>query len=442
MKAKIALASLGCAKNQVDSEVMLGLLTDAGYELTNQADEAAVLIVNTCGFITAAKEESIAQILEFAALKDEGSARAVVVTGCLSQRYPQELKEELPEVDAFLGVNQVGQIVEIVDKLLAGEDAVCEEEELYLYSGQEPRILTTPVGTALVKLAEGCNNCCTYCAIPAIRGPYRSRPLEAIVAEAKELATKGAKELILVAQDTSYWGTDIYGKPSLDLLLGELAKIEELVWLRPLYFYPTRITDGLLATIAQEPKVCSYLDLPLQHASGKVLSLMGRGGNRAGLLKTIARIREQVPGAVLRSTFIVGFPGEEDADFQELLAFLAEAKMERVGVFTYSREEGTVAADLAAQVPEEVALSRAERLMELQREISRTFNESRIGQEYLVLSEGEGPDGGSIVRSQLEAPEVDGIIYLPQKLEAGAFAKVRIVEADDYDLQAELIEKH
>jgi ribosomal protein S12 methylthiotransferase len=439
MKEKIALASLGCAKNQVDSEVMLGLLKSAGYRLTANPQEADLLIVNTCGFITDAKEESIGQILEFAALKEEGHARALVVTGCLSQRYKTELTQELPEVDCFLGVNQIPQIVTVVETLLSGKKTQSLSDELYLYTGQEPRIITTPPGTALIKLAEGCNNRCSYCVIPFIRGPYRSRPLEEIVSEAKRLAGEGARELILVAQDTSYYGTDLYGQGKLPQLLQELAQIPELVWIRPLYFYPTRLTDELLETIAGEPKVCKYIDLPLQHASKKVLSLMGRAGSKESLLAKLAHIRALVPDVTLRSTFIVGFPGEEEEDFQELLAFIQEAQMERVGAFTYSREEGTLAASLYPQVPEELALKRAQRLMELQRSISRQKNQDRVGEKVLVFSEGPAEDGGSIVRSEAEAPEVDGVIFLKEKLPAGHFATARILEASDYDLRAELV---
>lgn len=441
MKEKIALASLGCAKNQVDSEVMLGLLQNAGYQLTANPKDAELLIVNTCGFITEAKEESIGQILEFAALKEEGQARALVVTGCLSQRYRKELTEELPEVDCFLGVNEIPQIVSIVEGLLAGEKAQPALDQLYLYTGEEPRIITTPKGTALIKLAEGCNNRCAYCVIPSIRGQYRSRPLEKIVAEAQRLVQDGARELILVAQDTSFYGTDLYGQAKLPQLLRELAQIPQLVWIRPLYFYPTRITDELLEVIATEPKVCNYIDLPLQHASKKILSLMGRGGSRESLLNKLAHIRKLIPGVTLRSTFIVGFPGEEEEDFQELLAFIQEAQMERVGVFPYSQEEGTVAASLYPQVPQELALERAQELMGVQRSISRQKNQSRVGSAVQVFSEGPGDDGGSIVRSESEAPEVDGVIFLKEELPAGEFATARITEALDYDLKAELVSK-
>ncbi|HOB21732.1 MAG TPA: 30S ribosomal protein S12 methylthiotransferase RimO [Bacillota bacterium] len=438
-KVKIAFASLGCAKNQVDSEVMMGLLEQAGYQLTDNPSEAQVLVVNTCGFIDDAKEESIAQILEFAALKEEGQAHALVVTGCLSQRYPKELAEELPEVDCFLGVNEVPQIVQVVEGLLAGKKVQAQAAGPYLYTGQEPRRLITPPGTAIVKLAEGCNNCCTYCAIPSIRGPYRSRPLEQILSEAQRLAKEGARELLLVAQDTSFYGTDLYGKSQLPELLRQLDKISELVWIRPLYFYPTRITTELLEAIASTDKVCKYIDLPLQHASKKVLAQMGRGGTAEGLLEKIATIRAAIPNVTLRSTFIVGFPGEEDEDFQELMSFIEAAQLERVGVFPYSREDGTVAANLASQVPRELALERAEELMRLQRSISRRKNQQRVGSEVLVMSEGAGEEGGSIVRSEAEAPEVDGVIFLKEKLPAGHFATARITEAYDYDLAAHLV---
>ncbi len=438
MKEKIALASLGCAKNQVDSEVMLGLLQEAGFQLTGNPAEAQLLIVNTCGFITAAKEESIAQILEFAALKEEGQARALVVTGCLSQRYRKELAGELPEVDCFLGVNEVPQIVEVAKDLLAGREARCKPGNPYLYTGRESRLLTTPKGTAYIKLAEGCDNRCTYCVIPEIRGPYRSRPLEEVVREAEQLAASGVRELILVAQDTSFYGTDLYGKSELPTLLRRLSGIEELVWLRPLYFYPTRVTPELLEVLATEPKVCKYIDLPLQHASAKLLSLMGRGGSRESLLRKLAEIRAAVPEVIIRSTFIVGFPGEEAADFQELLAFVEEAEMDRVGVFTYSREENTPAATFTGQVPEKLAAERAEELMDAQRSISRAKNQRRVGTRALVFSEGPAEEGGSIARSQAEAPEVDGVIFLKEKLPAGQFATARITEALDYDLKAEL----
>lgn len=443
MFINVGLVSLGCPKNLVDSEVMLGLLREAKFNITSNEAEADVLIVNTCGFIQSAKEESIRHIFELAQYKDRGRCQALVVTGCLAQRYHQELMEEIPEIDALVGPGHINDIVQIIKEILANKQRkshICEPE--YIYDEYAPRLLSTPTYTAYIKIAEGCDNRCAYCAIPNIRGRFRSRPLESIVAEAKTLVANGTREIILIAQDTTRYGQDIYGQYSLDKLLWLLQDIPDLKWIRILYCYPNRFTDGLIKAIAQLPKVCKYIDLPVQHANNEILRAMGRPGNQQQVRSLIDRLRREIPGLVLRTSFIVGFPGETEEQFQELLNFMQQVKFDRAGVFTYSQEEGTPAAELPNQIPEEIKQERYHRAMTLQREISLAQNQRRIGQVLEVLVE-KVIDGSKNIyagRSMGDAPEIDGTVEIvsTRPLISGEFVHVKITRALEYDLMGEL----
>lgn len=442
MSIRVGMVSLGCPKNLVDAEVMLGLLRDAGYKIVNREESADVLIVNTCGFIGPAKEESIEAILELARFKERGRCKALIVTGCLAQRYPSELEKELPEVDAFVGTGEFCHVVGVVKRALEGQRVTLVGEPGFIYDHKTPRCLATPSYTAYLKIAEGCDNRCSYCVIPSIRGRYRSRPVESLVAEAESLAKSGVRELILVAQDTTRYGEDIYGRPRLQDLLRAVSRVDGIVWLRFLYTYPTRISHGLIEAVAEEPKVCKYIDIPLQHASERILRMMRRRGSIREVRELIGRIRDRIPGVVLRSSFIVGFPGETEADFKELLGFLGEMEFEHAGVFKYSPEEGTEAALLGECVAEEVKERRFHEAMEAQRRISRRKNEERLGRTYKVLIEAPAPEGGLVGRSEAEAPEIDGLIYVTghENLRAGEFREVRITGAGDYDLVGKLIQ--
>jgi len=443
MSVKVGLISLGCPKNLVDSETMLGLLKDAGFEITGREREADVLIVNTCSFIDDAKEESIKTILELARLKEEGKCRALLVTGCLAQRYPGELQAEMPEIDGLIGTGLLPGVPGVVRRVLAGEKVVAVGAPGYLHSARLSRILATPGYTAYLKIAEGCDNRCSYCTIPAVRGPFRSREIDDLLAEAEELAGRGVKELILVAQDTTRYGKDLYGRPVLDGLLGRLAAVEGLVWLRLLYTYPTLLTDELIRLMAREKKICRYLDLPLQHAANPVLSRMNRRGGREEAARLVEKLRSEVPGITLRTSFIVGFPGETEEDFRELLDFMAQVRFDRVGVFAYSREEGTTAAEMSGQAPEAVKVERRERAMALQQEISLEKNRRKIGEEITVLVEESGlkERGFYTGRSEGDAPEIDGRVYFKADriLNPGDFVKVSVKGARPYDLTGELV---
>ncbi|MBE3576684.1 MAG: 30S ribosomal protein S12 methylthiotransferase RimO [Limnochordales bacterium] len=442
-KAKVGIVSLGCAKNTVDSEVMLGLLRAAGYEITADPGQAEVIIINTCAFIGPAKKESIDTILEMARYKEEGRARALLVAGCLAQRYPAELAAELPEVDGFFGTNEVDKVVEVVERTLSGERPVLTSRSpSFLYTEELPRVVSTPRPTAYIKLAEGCNHPCTFCIIPRLRGRLRSRPIESVVAEARRLVEDGARELILVAQDTSAYGTDIYGEPRLADLLRQLDAIDGVRWIRILYTYPASISDQLLEAIAELPHVCKYVDLPLQHADDRVLARMRRPGGRADLERLVARIRERVPGVTLRSAFIVGFPGETDEEFANLISFLQEMEFDHTGIFTYSREEGTLSARYPDQIPERVKRERRAEAMRVQQEISYRRRLARVGQEVLVLLEGERSSRVLVGRTEGQAPEVDGNVLvrrplargdMAEKLLPGRFARVRLTGARPYD---------
>lgn len=436
MTLKVGLVSLGCPKNLVDSEIMLGLIRDSGFVLTNSEQEADVLVINTCSFIDEAKDESIRTILELARHKVEGKCRSLLVAGCLAQRYPRELLEEMTEIDGLIGTGSVQEIAGAIKRSLAGERVLLVGSPGYLHNAEHPRVQATPPYTAYLKIAEGCDNRCSYCVIPEIRGPYRSRKMEDALSEAASLAGLGVKEIILTAQDTTQYGKDLYSRLALQELLAGMEEIEGLVWVRILYGYPTNITEKLIGTMAQSKKICRYLDLPLQHASDTVLRRMNRKGSRADYLRLVEKLRLSIPGITLRTSFIVGFPGETEEDFQELLDFISEVKFERAGVFVYSQEEGTPAAKKGGQVPEEIKIERRERAMELQQEISLEKNRGKVGETVTVLVEGARKAGEYEGRTESDAPDIDGKVFFStdRDLNPGDFASVLIEEASWYDL--------
>ncbi|MGB9802867.1 MAG: 30S ribosomal protein S12 methylthiotransferase RimO [Desulfofundulus sp.] len=440
MSYRIGMVSLGCAKNLVDTELMLGQLAAAGFAITPHPEEADVLIVNTCGFITPAKEESIDQILEMAQYKREGRCRVLLVTGCLAQRYSGELMDEMPEVDGVLGTGMINRVVDVVRRTLAGERVVAVGEPGFDYDADLPRIRTTGGHTAYVKIAEGCSNCCTYCAIPSIRGAYRSRTMESILQEAKDLALNGVKEVVLVAQDTTRYGLDIYGERKLASLLCSLNDLPGIRWIRVLYAHPDGFTDELIDVFSSCDKVCRYIDLPLQHASPVVLARMGRGRSAFKLRELVSKLRRSISGLTLRTTFMVGFPGETEEDFRQLLDFMSEMRFERAGVFKFCPEEGTPAAAMTDQVPEEVKEERYHRAMALQQQISLEHNRSLVGSLVHVLVEGK-KGTRYFGRTEADAPEIDGRVYFAggrASLGPGDFAVVKITRAREYDLMGEL----
>lgn len=440
---KIGVVSLGCPKNLVDSETMLGLIHEEKYEITNDPSEAEIIIVNTCGFIESAKEESINIILQMAEYKKSGSCKYIIVTGCLSQRYAEELFSELPEADAIAGVEVYDEIGSIIKRVMNGERFIMLERSKpdVIYTSKEtflPRILTTPSYTAYLKIAEGCDNCCSYCAIPKIRGPYRSKPMEQVLKEAKALADNGVKELIVVAQDTTRYGEDLPGgKLLLADLLKELNKIESLKWIRVMYCYPNNFTDELIETFASLDKVCKYVDLPLQHASNRLLASMNRYDTREEVETLLAKLRKRILGIVIRTTFIVGFPGETDADFEELKEFVEQQRFENAGVFAYSQEEGTVAGAMPNQIPDEIKQERYHELMALQAQISEEIHKDTEGQTLEVLVEGIEEDGSGLHygRSYREAPDIDGLVFIenPGDIKPGCFVKVNILQGFTYE---------
>ncbi|HJA49883.1 MAG TPA: 30S ribosomal protein S12 methylthiotransferase RimO [Candidatus Fusicatenibacter intestinipullorum] len=446
---KIGVVSLGCPKNLVDSETMLGLIHEENYEITNDPSEAKIIIVNTCGFIESAKEESINTILQMAEYKKSGSCKYIIVTGCLSQRYAEELFNELPEADAIAGVEVYDEIGSIIKRVMNGERFIMLERSKpdVIYTSKEtflPRILTTPSYTAYLKIAEGCDNCCSYCAIPKIRGPYRSKPMEQVLKEAKALADNGVKELIVVAQDTTRYGEDLPGgKLLLADLLKELNKIESLKWIRVMYCYPNNFTDELIETFASLDKVCKYVDLPLQHASNRLLASMNRYDTREEVETLLAKLRKRIPGIVIRTTFIVGFPGETDADFEELKEFVEQQRFENAGVFAYSQEEGTVAGAMPNQIPDEIKQERYHELMALQAQISEEIHKDTEGQTLEVLVEGIEEDGSGLHygRSYREAPDIDGLVFIenPGDIKPGCFVKVNILQGFTYESVGERI---
>ncbi|WP_027938224.1 30S ribosomal protein S12 methylthiotransferase RimO [Anaeroarcus burkinensis] len=443
---KAGFVSLGCVKNLVDTEVMLGLLQDGGVELIDDPAEADILVVNTCGFIDAAKEESLQTILQMAEYKKTGRCRGLIVAGCLGQRYQQELLDEMPEVDVILGTAAWGRIQEAVAVVMDGRRALFIDSLTTLYDEKTPRISTMPSYSAYVKVAEGCSNCCTYCVIPSVRGAFRSRPIESVVEEVRRLAQKGVREINLVAQDTTSYGKDLYGQPNLVALLRELAAVEGVEWIRLLYCYPRYFTDELIAYMASEPKICRYVDLPLQHIHDTVLQAMNRRDRQADIDLLLQKIRQAMPDVVLRTSFIVGFPGETEEQFAFLEQWMEAARFDHVGVFTYSQEEGTVAGAMEEQVPDEVKQERYHRLMALQSKISEEINRSLEGRELEVIVTGLDETRPEVIlaRSYREAPDVDGQIYVEtsgqEGLKVGDSLKVRIAQGFSYDLVAEIVD--
>ena len=439
----ILFISLGCDKNLVDSEVMLGLLNAKGYQMVDDEMEADIIIVNTCCFIHDAKEESIQTILEMAQYKTDGRLKVLVVTGCLAQRYQQEILDEIPEVDAVLGTTSYDKIVEAVEEALAGKGHVEVEDIDALPLVDTRRLVTTGGHFAYLKIAEGCDKHCTYCIIPKIRGNFRSVPMERLIKEAGELAGQGVKELILVAQETTLYGKDLYGEKSLHRLLRELCKISGIRWIRILYCYPEEIDENLIQVMKEEKKICHYLDLPIQHANDDILKRMGRRTSKKQLEEIIGRLRSEIPDIALRTTLITGFPGETKEQHEELMEFVDEMEFDRLGVFTYSPEEDTPAAGMPDQVPEEVKEERQAEIMELQQEIVFDQAEAMIGREVLVMIEGKVADENAYVgRTYKDAPNVDGLIFINTEAElmSGDFARVKVTGALEYDLIGELME--
>ena len=440
---KILFISLGCDKNLVDTEVMLGMLASRGYEMTNDEQEADIIVINTCCFIHDAKEESIQNILEMAEYKKNGSAKALIVTGCMAERYRQEILDEIPEVDEVLGTTAYDRILDAVDAALAGQHEVMTADLDALPLPETKRLVTTGGHFAYLKIAEGCDKHCTYCIIPKIRGNFRSVPMERLLKEAQDLAEQGVKELILVAQETTLYGKDLYGEKSLPKLLRELCKISGIRWIRILYCYPEEITDELIQVMKEEPKICHYLDLPIQHANDTILKRMGRRTSKQELIDIVQKLRKEIPDICLRTTLITGFPGETQEQHEEVMEFIDTLEFDRLGAFTYSPEEDTPAATFEDQIDEEVKEDRQADIMELQQEIAFDKAEDMIGREVLVMIEGKVADENAYVgRTYRDAPNVDGLIFINTDVEliSGDFAKVKVTGALDYDLIGELAE--
>lgn len=437
MSYKVGMISLGCPKNQVDGEALLAKLAHAGYQIVNEIENSDVMIVNTCGFIEDAKREAIDTILEVAQYKEAGLISAIVVTGCLAERYQDEILKEMPEVDAVIGIGANSDIVKVCDKALCGIKTSNYPNKCYLPLDDE-RVLSTPPHWAYLKIAEGCDNRCSYCAIPGIRGSFRSRTIESVVDEAKNLVNRGVKEIILVAQDTTKYGQDLYGEYSLDKLLKELVKIDGLEWIRLFYCYPQRITDSLIDVIAKEDKVCKYIDIPLQHSDATVLKNMNRVGDGNDYRVLLNKMRKAIPGLALRTTFMVGFPGETDEQFENLCDFVKDMKFDKMGCFTFSPEEDTPAFDMENQIDEDVKKRRQEVLMNAQFFITEASNKSRVGNVYKVIVDSFA-DEKYTGRSYMDSPEIDsGIIFTSnKKLNVGDFVDVKITDFDGYDLIGE-----
>ena len=439
-KTKILFVSLGCDKNRVDAEKMLGLISQGDYDLTDDEEQADVIIVNTCCFITEAKQESIDSLLEMAAYKKEGRCRALIACGCMAQRYADEIRKALPEVDAVVGTTAYDAIREVIEKTLSGERIQKLDDLRKIALADGSRVLTTGGHYAYLKIAEGCDKHCTYCAIPSMRGPFRSVPMENLILEAQRLISGGVKELILVAQETTLYGTDLYGRKCLPDLIRELAKIDSLRWIRVMYCYPEEIDDSLILCMKEEPKFVHYLDLPIQHSCDAILRRMGRRTSEADLRRILHTLRKEIPDIMIRTTLITGFPGETREMFEDLCRFINEMEFNRLGVFPYSQEEGTPAAGMKDQVDEETKLSRRDELMELQQEISLDLNERMKGRRMEVLIEGYVPgENVYIGRGYGDAPEVDGYVFVSsgKTLETGDFVNVKITGSSEYDLTAE-----
>ena len=447
MNAKISFVSLGCDKNLIDSEIMLGLIDEEGYTITYDDSEADIIIINSCGFIMDANQEAIDKVLEMADYKRDGQCKALIVTGCMAQRYKDEIFEALPEVDAVVGTGDFESIGNVIKRLLDGEkqvELVTDKEHLLNPDNSYKRIITTTGGFSYLKIAEGCDNHCTYCTIPSLRGHYRSRTIDSLVKEAKILASKGVRELILIAQDTSLYGSDIYGKKSLPELLRKLSEIEDIKWLRILYCYPENITDELIDEMASNPKVLHYLDMPIQHSEDRILKLMGRRSINAGLKEIIGKMREKMPDMCIRTTLITGFPSETEEEFKAQCNFIEEVKFDRLGVFTYSPEEGTPAARMDNQIDEDVKAERKDYLLQVQKSVSADICQKYVGKVLEVIVEGkiEGDDNVYCGRSYRDCYEIDGFVFFKSEddLLAGDFYNIKITEAGDYDLIGERID--
>lgn len=438
----ILFVSLGCDKNLVDSEVMLSLLKKHGYNITNEEQEADVAVINTCCFIHDAKEESINTILELAQLKETAKLKALIVTGCLAQRYKDEIQEEIPEVDAILGSTNIDDIVTVVNQAMTGEKVICCKDIQYLPSNLTDRVVTTGNAMAYIKIAEGCNKRCSYCIIPFLRGNYRSIPMEEILETAQKLAAEGYKELVLVAQETTVYGQDLYGEKRLPQLLQELSQLEGIRWIRLLYCYPEEITDELIQTMAENEKICHYIDMPIQHSEDEILKAMGRRTSRRQIEEVVEKLRTAMPDIAIRTTLITGFPGETKEQHEALLEFVDDMEFERLGVFTYSPEEGTRAAEFPNQIPEEEKKQRQDELMALQQEVSYDNNQRMLGKQLEVLVEGYlYEEDVYIGRSYREAPNVDGYIFInaEEEIVSGEMVTVRITDANEYDLIGEVV---
>ncbi|MEI3162500.1 MAG: 30S ribosomal protein S12 methylthiotransferase RimO [Lachnospirales bacterium] len=447
MNAKISFVSLGCDKNLIDSEIMLGLIDEEGYTITYDDSEADIIIINSCGFIMDANQEAIDKVLEMADYKRDGQCKALIVTGCMAQRYKDEIFEALPEVDAVVGTGDFESIGDVIKRLLDGEkqvELVTDKEHLLNPDNSYKRIITTTGGFSYLKIAEGCDNHCTYCTIPSLRGHYRSRTIDSLVKEAKILASKGVRELILIAQDTSLYGSDIYGKKSLPELLRKLSEIEDIKWLRILYCYPENITDELIDEMASNPKVLHYLDMPIQHSEDRILKLMGRRSTNAGLKEIIGKMREKMPDMCIRTTLITGFPSETEEEFKAQCNFIEEVKFDRLGVFTYSPEDGTPAARMDNQIDEDVKAERKDYLLQVQKSVSADICQKYVGKVLEVIVEGkiEGDDNVYCGRSYRDCYEIDGFVFFKSEddLLAGDFYNIKITEAGDYDLIGERID--
>ncbi len=441
MNYKIGMISLGCPKNQVDAEHMLALMDAEGWEIVDYVDGCDAVIVNTCGFIDDAKKEAIENILDMVELKKEGVISKIIVTGCLAQRYKDEIVKEIPEVDAVIGIGANGDIIKTVEEVMSGVDTIEKYPPQCELPLEGQRILTTPQYWAYLKIGEGCSNRCTYCTIPSIRGNMRSRSMENVIDEAKQLAESGVKELILIAQDTTSYGLDLYGELKLPELLNELCKIDSIEWIRLLYCYPDRITDELIETMKNQEKVVNYIDLPLQHADDKILKAMNRRGDQALIRNVISKLREEIPDVVIRTTFIVGFPGEGEEEFETLAEFVNEIEFDRLGVFTFSPQEGTPAFDMEDQVDEDIKARRGEVIMQDQYSIMEEKNNEKIGKTYRVVVEDyDGYSDSYTGRTYMDAPEIDGLVKFTshKDLDIGNFVDVEIFDVEDYDLIGEV----
>ncbi len=441
-KKTVGFIALGCAKNQVNTEIMIASVKNAGYTITGEPEMSDVTVINTCGFIEDAKKEALDTIFEVAQLKAEGKLSKIIVCGCLSERYQEDIAEELYEVDGFLGVGSFDRIVEAIERVLNGERVTMFDDLKNIQIDGE-RMLITPYYSAYLKIADGCSNRCAYCAIPLIRGNYKSRTMENIIAEAKTLAEGGTKELIVIAQDTTNYGIDIYGERKLASLLKELCKIDGIEWIRIMYMYPDKITDELIEVIKTEKKIVKYIEMPIQHASGNVLSAMNRPGNDKSLLETVKKLKSEIDSVVLRTTIMVGFPGEEDEDFEILCNFIKEAQFDKLGVFQFSPEQDTPAFDMAGQIPEEIKASRAETVELIQSTIVEKKQTELIGKTFDVICEGYDRYGECYFgRSFMEAPDIDGKIFFTSlsPVKAGEFVKVKLTETMDFELIGEMVE--